>query len=437
MLLSLMLMSGMLGLSFGMRQLDREVVDDQLARFRDVALTTRGLESEALANLSSQHRRRQSPLDLQVFDGEGRLIYDSNPPLFQTLKALYQEPQSSLPQHPQVAEPLDLLIPLSSRNPSLAGLSGYWRYQSVDDQTAGPGSPASTGVDRVVVIVEPARAGIRQLQALSSHAIRLLALLMLGAVILARGLACFIVRQVPAPSVLQGVSADDDPPDALADPALAADPARSDSLRSSLRELQPLLEALRARAGILVNLHDSFQRSERQRERLEAEVSRLSIIDPLTGCFNRRELYRRLEHELRLSGRESRDLSFLCLEIDHLRHIHDSYGEHVSEEVLRRVAMELRHRSRATDFLCRIGPEQFGLLLTACDSTSASRVADLLSSVISSLEIRHEGSILAVTISVGVASLQPGRDDPDALLTRSQSALYRAKAEGRDRVVIA
>ncbi len=198
-----------------------------------------------------------------------------------------------------------------------------------------------------------------------------------------------------------------------------------------------MLEALRARAGVLVNLHDSFRRSERQRERLEAEVSRLSIIDPLTGCFNRRELYRRLEHELRLSDRESRDLSFLCLEIDHLRQIHDSYGEHVSEEVLRRVAMELRNRSRATDFLCRLGSEQFGLLLTACDSASAGRVADLLSTVISSLEIRHEGSILAVTISVGVASLQPGRDDPDALITRSQSALYRAKAEGRDRVVIA
>ena len=435
-LLSLTLMSGILGLAVGMRQLDREVVDDQLGRFRELALTSRVLESQALADLSSQHRRGDSPLDVQVFDGKGRLIHDSNPPLFQTLEALYEQPDSPRPEHPQVAEPLDLLIPSGSRNPSLAGLSGYWRYQSVDDQTVLPGSAPSTGGDRVVVIVEPARAGIRELQASSSHAIRLLALLMLVAVILARALSRFIIRQIPAPSVLQGGVADDDRPAAMAAPALAANPARSGSLRSGLQELQPLLEALRARAGVLVNLHDSFQRSERQRERLEAEVGRLSIIDPLTGCFNRRELYRRLEHEFRLSSRESRDLSFLCLEIDHLRHIHDSYGEHVSDEVLRRVAIELRNRSRATDFLCRTGPGQFGLLLTACDPASAGRVADLLSTVISSLEIRHEGSILAVTISVGVASLQPGRDDPDALITRSQSALYRAKAEGRDRVVI-
>lgn len=435
-LLSLALLTGMVSLSVGMRQLDREVIDDQLTRFRQLALTSTVLESEALADLSGLHRRQESPLDVQVFDGRGRLIFSSNPPLFQTLEALYAEPGSSLARVPQVAEPLDLLIPAGSQGFSPAGLRGYWRYQSTDDQMALRGPLSTSVVDRIVVIVEPARAGIRELQVQSSHAIRLMALLVLVAVIVAREVSRFIVRQVPGQSALQLVHREGDRLVSAADLGLAADPSGSESLRSGLQELQPLLEALRSRAGVLIHLRESFRRSERQRQRLETEVGRLSIIDPLTGCFNRRELYRRLEHELRLSGREARALSFLCLEIDHLRQIHDSYGKLVSEEVLRRVAMELRNRSRATDFLCRLGPEQFGLLLTACDSASAGKVAHLLSEVIRSLEIRHEGSILAVTISVGVASLQFGRDDSDALITRSHSALYRAKAEGRDRVVI-
>jgi diguanylate cyclase (GGDEF)-like protein len=432
-LLGLILLSGMFSLAVAVRQLDREVIDDRLARFRQLALTSAVLQSEALEDLSGLGRHQQSPLDFQVFDGEGRIIYDSNPALFQTLETRYVEPGSPLPQHPQVDEPLDLLIPAESQPSMISGLRGYWRYQSTDDLEARTGAFAASAPDRMVVVVEPARNGIRELQEQSSGAIRSLALLVLVAMIVARGISGFVVRQIPERPLLHGFRAEDDP----SAPEGTAGSPPPERFHSVLSELQPLLQALRARADVLVNLRESFRRSERQRHRLEEEVGRLNIIDPLTGCFNRRELYRRLDHELRLSGREERELSFLCLEIDHLRHIHDSYGEPVSAEVLRRIALELRNRSRATDFLCRLGPEQFGLLLPACDAVSAGKVASMLSDVVRSLEIRHERSILAVTLSVGVASLQSHRDDPDALITRAQSALYRAKAEGRDRVVIA
>lgn len=436
-LFGLMLVSGMLSLAVTVRELDREVIDDQLGRFRQVALTTSILERDALDDLSGLRRQQESPLDFQVLDARGRIIYDSNPALFQTLQARYVEPGSPLSQQPQVDEPLDLLIPIGSQASSLSGLRGYWRYQTSDDQIGHSVSLSAPGRQRIVVVVEPARSAIRELQRQSSHAIRLLGLLVLVAAIAARGISRYILRQFPDLPVLQGFRADDNRASQPGASGFAVDPVRHDRFHSGLRELQPLLQALRTRGDVLVNLRESFRRSERQRHRLEAEVGRLNIIDPLTGCFNRRELYRRLDHELRLSGREDRELSFLCLEIDHLRHIHDSYGKLVYEEVLRRIALELRNRSRATDFLCRLGPEQFGLLLPACDSESAGKVAELLSDVIRSLEIRHERSILAVTLSVGVVSLQSGRDDPDSLITRGQNALYRAKAEGRDRVVIA
>lgn len=435
--LGLTLVSALLSLTVSVRQLDREVLDDQLLRFRQLAMTSAILQSDALEDLSGLRRRQESPLDFQVFDADGRVLYNSNPALFQTLEARYEEPRSALAQHPQVSEPVDLLIPVGSEEPSVSSLRGYWRYETKDDQVASAPARSDSGGLRSVVVVEPARSGIRELQLQSSIAIRLLALIVLLATIAARGIARFLVLQFPPLPALQGFRAEDDRPPSAAGMALTAGSPGPDPLQTGLWELQPLLEALRARGDLLMNLRESFRRSEHQRHRLEAEVGRLNIIDPLTGCFNRRELYRRLDHELRLSGREERELSFLSLEIDHLRRIQDSYGKEVADEVLRRLALELRSRSRATDFLCRLGPEQFGLLLPACNAGSAAKVAQLLSDAVRSLEIRHEGLILAVTVSVGVAALQAGRDDPDSLITRVQSALYRAKAEGRDRVVLA
>jgi len=437
-LLALTLFSSMLSLAVVVRQLDHELIDDHLARFRQLALTSAVLDSDALDDLAGLRRQQQSPLDFQVINRQGKLIYDSNPTLFQTLAARYVEPAASVARQPQVDEPLDLLVPVESRPSPPSALRGYWLYQSSEDQDLRPGGLSGSLPDRmVVVVVEPARSSIRDLQTQSSRAIRLLALLVLLAVIAARSLSRFVVQQVPEFPILQGFRADDHRSASTAELESVAGFQLPGNFKSDLRELQPLLQALRSRGDMLFNLRESFRRSESQRHRLEMEVGRLNIIDPLTGCFNRRELYRRLDHELRLSDREERELTFLCLEIDHLRHIHDSYGQDVYEEVLRRVAQELRHRSRTTDVLCRLGSEQFGLLLTACDTESAEKVAQLLSDVVRTLEIRREGSILAVTISVGVASLQSGKDDPDSLITRAQSALYRAKAEGRDRIVIA
>ena len=434
-LLGLSLAAGMFCLALGVRQLDLEVIDDQLARYRQMAITSAALDNDALEALSGLKRQQQSPLDFQVLDRSGRILYDSNPALFQTLELRYVEPSALRAQIPTVVEPLDLLIPVESTNASRPGLRGYWRYQTADEPAARNGTNPVAAAPRMVVVVEPAWSSLRELQSLSSQAIRQLALLMLVAVIAARGLSRFVIQQIPDLPALQGFRAEDDRSANVAEKHAASLPR--DGFHSGLSELQPLLQALRSRGDVLVNLRDSYRRSERQRSRLEAEVGRLNIIDPLTGCFNRRELYRRLDHELRLSEREARELSFLCLEIDHLRHIQNSYGRPVQEEVLRRVATELRNRSRATDFLCRLGPEQFGLLLPACPPTSAGKVAQLLSDAVRSLEIRHEGSVVSVTLSVGVACLQPSRDDPDSLITRAQSALYRAKAEGRDRVVVA
>jgi len=436
-LLGLALASSLFTLTVSMRQLDREVIDDQLIRFRQLAQTSAALQRDALDDLTALRRQQDSPVDFRVLDGGGRILYDSNPALFATLDDRYEERNTPLSQQPEVSEPLDLLIPRDCQVAMTSGLRGYWRYETKDDHAAHDPGPSPSARDLRVVIVEPARSGIRELQVQSSRAIRQLALLVLLATATARSLSRWVTRQFPETPAPQGFRAEDDRSAAMASPRRSTSSHSGQEPRSLFRELQPLVQALRLREEILVNLRESFRRSERQRHRLEAEVGKLNILDPLTGCFNRRELYRRLEHELRMNDRERRPLGFLAVEIDHLRQIHDSYGQEVYEEVLRRVAMELRSRSRVTDLLCRFGSEQLGLLLPGCDPASAARVAELLSVAVRNLEIRHQGTILAVTLSVGVASLRSGRDDPDSLITRAQSALYRAKAEGRDRIVIA
>jgi len=427
--LALILLFSLACLSFGVHQFSHQVSQNQLMRFRHAALISTALNSDALDDLSSIRRQAESPLDFQVFDGRGQLLYDSNPALFETLESRYALPPHRSPGHPPMPEPLHLVVPADPLQAPASILRGYWRYESGLDQSRKDWPASAHSQDRLVVVVEPARNGIRDLQAQSSRAIRLLALIIVLASLVAEMLARLVDAEFPDPVALSAISPDGEWGTRSA--RLVAQP------RSRLRELRSLLQAMQRRGEALVTVSENLRRSELQRHRLETEVSRLNILDPITGCFNRRELYRRLDHELRLSEREQRDLSFLCLEIDHLSTISDSYGKAVCEEILRRVAMELRSRSRATDFFCRLGSEQFGLLLPACDTASAERVADVLAAAVSDLKIRHEGSILAVTLSVGVASLQPGRDDPDSLISRTQSALYRAKAEGRNRVVVA
>lgn len=431
------LTASLLTIGLSVRQYDRNLVDNQVLRFRQVAMTTVALERSALDDLAVLRRQQDSPLDFRVLDGRGRLLYDSNPALFRSLDVRYQETQAALSQQPQVAEPLDLMVPVESLDAALSGLTGYWRYETKDDLFSQQGRSLIPSQDRLVVLVEPAADGIRELQSQSSRAIRLLGLIVLLAALVSRSIARLVVRQVPHP---QALPADGGDPEAAA----AADPPRDPRAspggsrqRFILLELQPLLDAFQTRGAGLAQLRDALRRSERQRHRLEAEVGRLNNLDPLTGCFNRRELYRRLDHELRQGGGDQHDLCLLSLEVDHLRQITDSYGNLVSDEILRRVAMELRHRSRATDLLCRLGPDQFALLLPACELEAAERIAALLREAVRSLEIRHEGLILAVTLSIGVVAYQPQRDDPDSLITRAQSALYRAKAEGRNRVVTA
>ncbi|WP_062015982.1 PleD family two-component system response regulator [Aureimonas sp. AU4] len=172
--------------------------------------------------------------------------------------------------------------------------------------------------------------------------------------------------------------------------------------------------------------------SENLRRSLQ-ETIELATIDPLTGLHNRRFLDGHLPKAVERSRQEGKALSVLVVDIDHFKQINDRHGHDVGDEVLREFAVRLRESLRASDLACRLGGEEFVLLLPDTDSASANVIAERLRLLVSTTAIAV-GDGIRLTISAGCATL--GLPDTDAtLLKRADMAVYAAKHNGRNRVV--
>jgi diguanylate cyclase (GGDEF)-like protein len=402
----------------------------ELERLRQSALTIAALERSAIPALMARQREHGSLLELRLLRGD-QILLDSNPGLFRTLESHYISQPPTGDGRMILPRSLDLIVPQALQGRPRAALRGYWRYRSALDLHPDPNGLASLPTGWQVLVVEPARSRIQQLEEQSTQAQGILSWIVLIGALLAESGARAIAAQFPAP--------DPDGPAAADQAAVHLPSSRLVARRrprSRLRELDRLLRALRREQHKRLDLRQRLWCSENERNNLQEEVSTLSIRDPLTGCYNKAELYRRLDLEVKRSYREQRQLSLQWLEIDHLRPLHDSCGSSVAEEVLRRVAAELLRRTRSTDLVCRVAEDQFAVLLPSCEAGSAQRVAQLLCDTVARLEIQRQGIEVAVTLSVGLTALRRGQDDIESLINRAENALYRAKAEGRNRVVL-
>lgn len=180
------------------------------------------------------------------------------------------------------------------------------------------------------------------------------------------------------------------------------------------------------------------QRTEALRN-ANAELQRIAAIDGLTHIANRGAFNQRLREAWRAHAAERTRLSVLLCDIDAFKAYNDTYGHLAGDVALAAVAGALNKvlRSKA-DLAARYGGEEFAVLLTDCDANEAAVVARRMCDAVRALAIAHRASDVAahVTISIGVASAVPvAGESQDALLRRADEALYRAKADGRDRVV--
>lgn len=204
-----------------------------------------------------------------------------------------------------------------------------------------------------------------------------------------------------------------------------------------------LLAGVGARLVRQIMIRDQLEAELRiAKEHLQDHNQELTVLasrDGLTGLANRRHFEETLRLEMKRAGRTGAPLSLVLLDVDFFKKYNDHYGHVAGDECLRRVAAALRGGlARPTDLAARYGGEEFAVVLPATSEAGARYVAERLRLAVMELGIAHVANPHGVvTISAGACSFhgRPGEDDdPDAFVRQADALLYRAKAEGRNRV---
>ena len=176
--------------------------------------------------------------------------------------------------------------------------------------------------------------------------------------------------------------------------------------------------------------------TERLRDNVQMTVE-MAITDALTGLHNRRYMETHLSTLVDQAASRGKPMSVLILDIDFFKSVNDTYGHDAGDDVLREFAVRLRKSIRNIDLACRFGGEEFVVVMPETDMGVATTVAERLRRRIATepFPIQQEMQLLDVTISIGIAGLHGADDNAAAVLKRADQALYRAKRDGRNRVV--
>jgi diguanylate cyclase (GGDEF)-like protein/PAS domain S-box-containing protein len=168
----------------------------------------------------------------------------------------------------------------------------------------------------------------------------------------------------------------------------------------------------------------------------EEELEYIASTDPLTQLYNRRYFGEVGESILNISKREKKPLSLIMLDIDFFKRVNDTYGHKIGDDVIVSIAHAMNSIGRKSDIACRFGGEEFLLLLPNTTIEGAYSMAQKLREHIKNTEITVDNrSSINVTVSVGIAELDRIRDiDLEAVIKKSDDALYKAKKNGRDRI---
>ena len=167
------------------------------------------------------------------------------------------------------------------------------------------------------------------------------------------------------------------------------------------------------------------------------EIYQLATQDALTELCNRRHFIEMMDKEIARAMRHQRPLTLCIVDVDLFKPVNDRYGHISGDDVLRQMAALMRRYVRNDDLAARIGGEEFAVLLPECDAEAAYGFAERLRIAVADAVFTPGGVPQQITVSIGIAALSPDRDTRNRLMAAADSALYRAKKEGRNRVCIA
>lgn len=180
-----------------------------------------------------------------------------------------------------------------------------------------------------------------------------------------------------------------------------------------------------------------------ERKALEEKLSILALTDGLTGLANRRAFDEALDREWKRTLREGSRISLLLLDVDFFKSFNDQYGHQVGDDCLRAIAIAIKEAVRGSDIAARYGGDEIAVILPSTDTAGAVEVAEKIRAAVEALQLTHEGNPNGgqVTVSIGVATALSRHGGtmrmPESLLLAADTALYKAKREGRNRVATA
>jgi diguanylate cyclase (GGDEF)-like protein len=210
---------------------------------------------------------------------------------------------------------------------------------------------------------------------------------------------------------------------------LAADEVKGDESIADL-VAKVIGEIVLANQGLQSKLDTAEGRLQEQAVEIEAHISR-SLTDPLTGLPNRREFNERLEERMGAWNRRREVFSLLLIDVDHFKKLNDQHGHLAGDQMLAAIGGALRGAIRREDAVARYGGEEFAILLPNTTVEQAAQVAQKVREAAARTVVNHNEHKLTVTVSGGIAAIQPN-ESVEMLIQRADSALYAAKAAGRN-----
>lgn len=171
-----------------------------------------------------------------------------------------------------------------------------------------------------------------------------------------------------------------------------------------------------------------------RRLRLYQQIERLAITDSLTEVYTRRYIMSRFEEEVNRSRIRKIQISFLMIDVDYFKHVNDQYGHLTGDQILREAAGLIKEHVRGIDIVGRYGGEEFCVVLPDTDRDGARYVAERIRQAVEKTPLKAYDNVLKVTVSIGSATFPDDGQNCAELLDKADTALYRAKDAGRNRI---